>query len=649
MCGIFGSFGHFDSLQKNEYGRVGDNLYHRGPNDGGYEEGQGWALGFRRLSILDLSTRGHQPMSSYDRKHWLVFNGEIYNYIEIRNEMEQKGENFTSGSDTEVLLRLLMREGVKGINKLNGMFAFAYVNTDTREFIICRDRLGVKPLYYWPKNGELRFGSELKALLAWPKAERTLNTEALAEYLALNYLPSELCIFKGYAKLSPGTYLKGSIDYPDKASLTAYWHSDLNDEVGRSNLLEQEIDELEELLLDATRIRLRSDVPVGVFLSGGIDSGLIAVMTAKGLPANQPLALTVAFSEEKYNEADLARASAKHAGLPQQIVHQAPGSLDAIDELAWYFDEPFGDASALPTYMLCKAASAHATVFLSGDGGDEAFGGYRRYIEASRYKSIAGILGPFHCLIANALTALPSGSPLRYKLMKLSLPDAGYAATFDGIPNDPVIASFAGPALKDTQRQAGGSIWRRWGESKQRHLLTRQQTLDFSHYLPDDILVKMDRASMANSIEVRSPFLDYRIVEWAARLPRSVLTNGVQGKLPLRALATRLLPQNVQSATKRGFGVPLDDWFRQEKGVKFVQERLLSQRAKERGWWNLEFVQTMLDSHSNEPGKKNGGFFWRLLMLDAWARHYYDGDNPTDPPVKAISQRNVKTMPGDES
>jgi asparagine synthase (glutamine-hydrolysing) len=509
MCGIFGSFGHFDSLQKTDYGNIGDSLFHRGPNDGGYEKGQGWALGFRRLSILDLSPRGHQPMSSADRKHWIVFNGEIYNYIEIRKELEQRGERFSSGTDTEVLLRLLMRDGVTGLNKLNGMFAFAYVDIVSRKFLICRDRLGVKPLYYWLKNGELRFGSELKALLAWPKAERTLNTEALAEYLALNYLPSEQCIFKDYAKLSPGTYIKGSIEHPDKASLVTYWHSDLNDEVGRKNLSEQETDDFAELLLDATRIRLRSDVPVGVFLSGGIDSGLIAAMTAKCLPNNQPLALTVAFSEEEYNEATLAQGTAEHVGLPQQIIHQKAGSLDVIDELAWYFDEPFGDASALPTYMLCKAASAHATVFLSGDGGDESFGGYRRYTEARRYKNIAKIISPFHSLVGKALAALPVYSPLRYKLMKMSLPDAGYAATFDGIPSDPAIGSLAGPILRDYQQLAGGSIWRRWHESKQCHLLTRQQRLDFAHYLPDDILVKMDRASMANSIEVRSPFLSH--------------------------------------------------------------------------------------------------------------------------------------------
>jgi asparagine synthase (glutamine-hydrolysing) len=624
MCGFYGAIGRDAAKVREVQHLLSRLLAHRGPDDEGFEHGDGWALGFRRLSILDLSPAGHQPMSCAHRKHWLVLNGEIYNYVELRRELEKKGERFTGGSDTEVLLRLLMLEGTAALNKLNGMFAFAYVNTESRRFILARDRLGVKPLFLFRRNGALRFASELKTLLAWPDATREINTQALAEYLAVNYLPSELCIFKGYEKLGPAMYLAGSLDRPGEASPQRYWHLELNDALGAKAVSEQQLDELEALLHDATRIRLRSDVPVGVFLSGGIDSGLVATLAGRSA-ATKPLALTVAFGEEEYDESGLATQTALHAGLPQEVIRQSPGDLQMIDEIAWYYDEPFGDASALPTFMLCKAASAHATVFLSGDGGDEAFGGYRRYIEARRHSSLMKSIRFLRPLASTVAATLPVQSPLRYRLAKVALRDDGYAAAYDGIPNDPVLTSLAGPALGDTIREGGKSLWVRWNETGDAHLLTRQQRLDFSHYLPDDILVKVDRASMAHSIEVRSPFLDYRVVEWAARLPRSVMLNGERGKLPLRALAGRLLPANVERAEKRGFGVPLDEWFRNPEGRHFVEERLLSPRALERGWWTGSALKNIMVAHSAHRGRHFGGLLWRLLMLDAWARYYADG------------------------
>lgn len=623
MCGIFGTFGEGRTNNTASREILSRLLRHRGPDDAGFEQGDGWSLGFRRLSILDLSPAGHQPMASADRKHWIVLNGEIYNYVELRGELEKKGERFTSGTDTEVLLRLLMREGSGALNKLNGMLAFAYINTSTRSFILARDRLGVKPLYIFRKKGELRFASELKALLAWPDAPREIDPNALAEYLSLNYLPSEQCIFKGYEKLAPATFLVGSLDNPEEATPHRYWSLALNDECSGGAISHDELDEIEELFADATRIRLRSDVPVGVFLSGGIDSGIVATLAGKSA-STKPLALTVAFHEEEYDESALAAETARHAGLPQQIIRQSPGDLHLIDEIAWFFDEPFGDASALPTYMLCKAASAYATVFLSGDGGDEAFGGYRRYIESRRHAKLMRVLQPLRPIAAGIAATMSSYSPMRYKLAKMALPDDGFAAAYDGIPNDPILAKLAGPVLDGTIGGGGASLWRHWNESRKQHLLTRQQQLDYAHYLPDDILVKVDRASMAHSIEVRSPFLDYRLVERVARLPRSMMLNGEKGKLPLRKLAERLLPANVERAGKRGFGVPLDEWFRREEGKKFAADRLLSKPARDRGWWNADAVQQILARHDTVRGREFGGMLWRLLMLDAWARWYYD-------------------------
>jgi asparagine synthase (glutamine-hydrolysing) len=598
-------------------------LRHRGPDDEGFDDGIGWALGFRRLSILDLTPSGHQPMSTSDGLHWLVFNGEIYNYAELRHDLAKKGEIFRGTSDTEVLLRLLAREGVSALHRLNGMFAFAYVDVAAREFTIARDRLGIKPLFFYRGRRELRFASELKGLLVWPEAAREIDPAALVEYVALNYLPSEQCIFRGYCKLGPAQYVAGSIDAPDEAITRSYWNLELNDDPRIREIGVHELEELKELLTDATRIRLRSDVPVGVFLSGGIDSGLVGTLASQ-CSSTKPVALTVAFDQETHDETALAKQTADHAGLPHRIIYESAGGLPMIDEMAWYFDEPFGDPSALPTYTLCRAAAEHATVFLSGDGGDEAFGGYRRYIEARRYEDMAQVARPARWAMGVTAAALPRVSRLRYWLTKLALPDQGYAAAFDGLPNDPVLDIVAGEVIKSSLPAGGRSLWNRWHASRGRPLLARQQKLDFTHYLPDDVLVKVDRASMAHSIEVRSPFLDYRITEWAARLPRGVMLNATKGKLPLRSLASQCLPASVSRSRKRGFGIPVDQWFSQDTGKRFASERLLSRQSLNRRWWNARGVRTLLDAHSQQTGRRFGTMIWRLLMLDAWARIYVD-------------------------
>ena len=326
----------------------------------------------------------------------------------------------------------------------------------------------------------------------------------------------------------------------------------------------------------------------------------------------------------------MAKQTAAAASLPHRIIHQKSTGFAEIDQLAYYFDEPFGDCSAVPTFELCRAASEHATVFLSGDGGDEAFAGYRRYIETQRYKNLARLVRPLRSAIAVGAAGLSHASKLRYRLSKLAVADDGYAAGFDSPPSDPMLTALAGEKLIDCMPTAGRALWSRWRRSRTRGLLVRQQQLDFSLYLPDDILVKMDRASMAHSIEVRSPFLDYRVVEWAARLPRPVLLNRREGKRPLRRLASELLPGIVSTADKRGFGAPVDAWFREARGQAFANERLLSREARERGWWSGDEVRHMLDAHARGTGRQFGVLIWRLLMLDAWARVYVDSPRRLD-------------------
>lgn len=621
MCGICGWVGEGHADSRAATARMADLLRHRGPDDEGLEEGQGWGLGFRRLSILDLSPQGHQPMRSPDGRFVIVFNGEIYNYLELRSALERDGESFRSGSDTEVLLRLLAKHGANALSQLNGMFALAFIDTLERTFLIARDRLGVKPVYYTFHKGSLRFASELKALLAWPDASRDIDPSAVAEYMAFGYLSSETCIFSGYKKIPPGHLLQGSLDAPEKSVPRPYWHIALSDEEGNRSLKEQELEELEDLLKDAVRIRLRSDVPVGIFLSGGIDSGIVAALSAEA-SEKPPLALTVGFDEREADETSLAQATAGHVRLEHRVIMQNPGSLADIDRLAWFFDEPFGDPSALPTFAMCEAAKDLATVYLSGDGGDEAFGGYRRYIEGLRLQGLMDATGKAAWGVRTLARLLPATSLQHYRLLKLGLPDQGAAAAFDGLPHDPATRLVLHPSLRALTAQASVPLWKRWEASRGRQLTARQQHLDYGWYLPDDVLVKVDRASMANSVEVRSPFLDYRLVEWAARLPRSTLLNGHEGKLPLRALGRRLLPDAVNRGVKRGFGVPLDEWFRHRDGIDLVNERLLPQDRRQYGFWDGSGVQRILQEHRSRRGRSFGQLLWRMLMLDAWARHY---------------------------
>lgn len=629
MCGLCGYIDPWNRGGRDVLVRMADLLRHRGPDDAGVAQGEGWGLGFRRLAILDLSPNGHQPMSYGNGRFHLAFNGEIYNHVELRRDLEAEGERFRGGSDTEVLLRLLARRGEAALPLLNGMFAFALIDTERRTFLLARDRLGVKPLYYATGGGSLRFASEPKAMLAWPGERREIDDAAVARYLALGYLPGESAIFRGHAKLPPAHVLAGSLDDPSAARLRPYWDLSLSDDPTRRPLSPGETEELEHLLRDAVRIRLRSDVPVGVFLSGGLDSGLVAACAAD-VPGPRPLALTVGFAEGEANETDLAAATARHVGLDHRVVAQKPDGLDRLDELAWFFDEPFGDPSALPTFTLCEAAATVGRVFLSGDGGDEAFAGYRRYVEALRHRRVidaAQFVGPTLRRVAGLAPAL---SPLRARLAKLGLPDRGCAAAFDDLPADPALAAVAHPRLRPLLAEAAAPLWARWARSRGRATILRQQELDYRLYLPDDVLVKVDRASMAHSVEVRSPLLDIRLVEWAARLPRGALLDAHEGKLPLRALGRRLLPTAVERGAKRGFGVPLDAWLREAKGQALVRERLLGAHGTDLGHWDRRGVGRILDVHGSGAGRGFGVLLWRLLMLEAWTRQHAARTRPAE-------------------
>jgi asparagine synthase (glutamine-hydrolysing) len=624
MCGIFGWIGRPPDDPEALASSLSRLLRHRGPDDDGLATGPDWGLGFRRLAIIDLGVTGRQPMPTPDGCWQIAFNGEIYNYVELRKDLENRGEVFRGTSDTEVLLRLIALEGPGALQRLNGMFALAAIDLRTRTYLLARDRLGVKPLYLWRGPGHLRFASELKALLAWPGAPREIDPQAIAEYVAAGYLPGETVVFRGYEKVPPAHFIRGSLDDPERGVAEPYWRLDMSDDEGAGAISDRADEDLGELLGDAVRIRLRSDVPVGVFLSGGIDSGLVAAVTGDSGPTDRPIALTVGFPGED-DETSLARETAQSAGLEHLIVPQEAVGLHTVDRMAWFYDEPFGDPSALPTFALCEAASGYGKVFLAGDGGDEAFAGYRRHLQAHRLRWLGRIPELAATVLRESAGLMPPMSLLRHRVEKVSLPDQGFAAFFDHLPNDAILPLVLAPDIRGVVQDAGRPFWIRWGRTRRRPLLTRQLLLEYSLYLPDDILVKVDRASMAHSIEVRSPFLDHRLVEWAARLPRGVLLDQSGGKLPLRRLAAKRLPPAVARGKKRGFGAPVDRWFRESLGQDLVHERLLSRTARERGLWDPRGVELVNRAHLSERGRDFGSLLWHLLMLDAWARWYGSG------------------------
>ncbi len=620
MCGMFGEFGLRCLNDASAIARISQSIWHRGPDASGFAKGEGWMLGFRRLAILDLSAEGNQPMRSEDGQHILVFNGEVYNYLELRKELEAKGERFRSGTDTEVVLRLLMREGTTALTRLNGMFAFAYVDLQKRRYLLVRDRFGVKPLYMRLGGGTLRFASELRALLQWPDADRQIEPDAVIEYMALGYVPGDLCIFKGYTKLTPGHYIEGSLDRP---VLTAkrWWHLEIAPKDALAGQESALVEDLDALLADATALRMRSDVPVALLLSGGIDGGLVGSYMAQSGGAT--LGLVAGFNRADYDESDLARKTADHVGMRIAVMPLSDSHLADVDRVARAYDEPFGDPSALPMLHICEAARTHATVLLTGDGGDEAFGGYRRYTEIQKYRAIMALPNAVRRMIW-AAGGSRLGARQAYRLAKATLPGSLLGAVFDGLglARDPALARLI--HMPQDAADVVASVRHAWADTEHKDLLSRQRMFDYAHYLPDDVLVKVDRASMAHSTEARSPFLDYRVAEFAAKLPARLLLRDGQGKWMLRQLAKRRLPHEVAKGGKRGFAVPVGDWIRQPAGAAFVRERLTGPAANPFQSWRIDGVEALLTEHL--AGKRDyGDQFWRLLVLDSWLRQHGAG------------------------
>jgi asparagine synthase (glutamine-hydrolysing) len=623
MCGIAGFAGLTDSHPESgaDWRRVKamcDVMRHRGPDDEGVFVDAGIGLGMRRLSIIDLAT-GSQPMFNEDRSIAVVFNGEIYNYRELRKSLEAHGHRFRTSSDTETIVHGYEQWGCQLFPELRGMFGIAVWDARRRTLLVARDRAGIKPLYYVEAGGGLFFGSEPKCLLANPEVDRQIDPTALDHYLAYQYTPGDRAIFRGMRKLPPGHYLKlerGTL------SLHRYWA--LPVEAAFTGSEDEALCAIEHGLADAVRAHMTSDVPLGAFLSGGIDSSVVVALMTQ--IAHHPVkTFSIGFAEERYNELPHARRVAEYLGTDHHECVVQPDAVDILDQLIWHFDEPFGDPSAIPAWYVSQMARRHVTVVLSGDGGDELFGGYDRYLPHPRIASMDRLAPRVGQTLAGATwRMLPHGARGKNFLRHLARDARGRyldSVTFYHADERTALLSADLRAALE-----GWNAERHFEAPFDRfsHLPHPAQMMafDFETYLPEDCLVKVDRMSMAHSLECRVPLLDHHVVELAASLPPAFKITGGRRKHLLKRLAFRLLPRDIVDRPKQGFGLPIDLWFRGSLRELFG-DVLGAPEARQRGYFNAAFVDRLLDEHVSGT-RDHARRLWQLLVFELWHRQYVD-------------------------
>jgi len=621
MCGICGVLGRADASVLR---RMTETMVHRGPDDQGFHEAPGIALGVRRLSIIDVPG-GHQPITNEDGSVVVVFNGEIYNHHELRTRLERQGHRFRTRSDTEVLVHLYEEYGDALVHLLQGMFAFALWDAKRRRLLLARDRLGIKPLYYTEANGSFLFASEVKALLEHPDVHAAADLQALDLYLSFRYVPGPDTLFRGIKKLPPGHLLTVE---DGRVALRRYWELVLGDYQPGVNL-DEAVEEFGRLFRDTVRRHLISDVPVGMLLSGGLDSG--AVAAAMAAEQGRPIAtFTVGFDlPGSHNELAEARVVAQHLGTDHHELVLTPDAAELLPGLVRSLDEPVADPAVLPTYLICKFARQTVPVVLTGEGGDELLGGYPRYTWFARAKRLRQILPSW--VREGVLLPLGRVSPLsgRYKTALDNL-----LAERDDVSRhlhwiaglDPALKSeLLSPALRDAIRpnRSEAVLAPYLGKAATTtEVVHRLMALDMHTWLVDDVLTKMDKMSMAVSVEARVPFLDHRLVEFVASVPLAVkLRHGA--KTLLKRAAAPLLPPSTIRRRKHAFQIPLHQWVAGSlKG--FVRDTLLDQRARQRGWFDTTRLETLLGRNGKRP-QIDGQSVWTLLCLELWAREFLDG------------------------
>jgi asparagine synthase (glutamine-hydrolysing) len=592
-------------------------IFHRGPDDEGFFRDAQVVIGMRRLSIIDLAG-GHQPVHNEEGNLQCVFNGEIYNFRELRAELEAKGHQFYTHSDTEVIVHGFEEWGDAVFARLDGMFGIALWDLRTKTLYLARDRFGEKPLFYCEEKGRIVFASELKSLLPIPGFRIEIDPDAVRNYVAFGYVPSPGSIFRGVNKLLPGHFLV----YRDgKSSVHRYYSLELGPKLKLSEREAEE--ELARLLEEAVKSRLVSDVPFGAFLSGGLDSSVVVALMSRHL--SQPVrTFSIGFREPKFNELSDARRVAEHIGTEHHELVVEPDAVDLLQQLVWFLDEPFADASAVPTYLVAKLAREHVKMVLTGDGGDEGFGGYDRYLKFLDLERV----GAFKPAVATAAGVagnfLPGHSGYRLRRIAERLRQAFPESYLSGVAL--TRADVGEELLGDAVRPNGSGHYGGLAQAARGALglepLDRCIAIDFASYLPDDILVKLDRMAMANSLEGRSPLLAHKLIDFAVKLPRELRVQGRRGKHLLRRCAQRWLPPDVLEKPKQGFGIPLGQWFSGPlKGL--AADVIGSQSFRDRGLMRPAAAQRYLKGHLDGEADY-GELLWLILSLELWAKRFLD-------------------------
>ena len=623
MCGIAGRF-NYDPLRpvdRDVLEAMTDAVSHRGPDAAGYHIAPGVGLGHRRLSIIDLST-GDQPLANEDGTVWTVFNGEIYNFAEVRRELIAHGHQFRTGSDTEVIVHGYEQWGARCVEKFRGMFAFAVWDARARRLLLARDRVGVKPLYYAELPGKgIVFGSELKSLLEDPDVPREWRPDAIDAYLTLLYIPAPATIYRGIHKLEPGHVLlaeRGAFH------VSRYW--DLEFTGDGSDAREADyLEELDSLLRESVALRQIADVPLGAFLSGGIDSSAVAAYMVETSP-QAPVTISVGFDHAAYDELAHARRVAEHLGCDFHPRTVTPDIVTLLPKLAWHFDEPFADSSAVPTYYVSKAARELVTVALSGDGGDELWAGYTRHRVERFEQSARAALGPAAAVAGLLGRALPLSVKGARSLRHLAAsPDQAYAIKHAyGMFEPDAKARLYTPDFAASVRHADPfAIFRdAYARCASSDPLDRGLYVDVHTYMVDDILTKVDRMSMAVSLEAREPLLDHRLLEFAARVPSSLKLKDGRGKYLLRKALQRKVPPEILDRGKHGFEAPIGEWLRGPLAP--MADALLSDgRLRDRGVLDDAEVSRLWTEHRDGRADHRHRL-WQLMMLELWFRQFID-------------------------
>lgn len=652
MCGIAGAIwtDPQQALDRAALERMTSALAHRGPDDAGYyfaqyqtrepyEPAPGVALGHRRLSIIDLAC-GHQPLSNEDGTVWVVFNGEIYNYLALRRRLEGSGHVFRTQSDTETIVHLYEDEGVGCFEHLNGMFALAIYDQRQRKLILARDRAGKKPLVYRHEGSRLLFASELKSLLAAPNVPREIDAAALDEYLAYQYIPHPNTIFRGIHKLPPAHY---AVFQDGRLTVERYWQVAFETQLAWNE--RDALKRLQELLHDAVKIRLRSDVPLGAFLSGGIDSSIVCALAQNALrelSGERLKTFTIGFPVKEYDESGYAAEVASHLGTEHYSQQVQPDALGILPKLVYHYDEPFADSSAIATWRLAEMTREHVTVALCGDGGDELFAGYQRYRAVATGAAFDRLPALRNFLATRWWQRLPSGKrdrtllrrALRFSAALGKSPAQRYMDWISYFREDQRAELYTDDFIAQLpESDPFAFLARHWSAASKRDPVTTASLTDLVTYLPCDLMTKVDIATMAHGLEARSPLLDYRLIEFAASLPIELKYRWGQGKRLLRRAYADRLPRSVWQRAKMGFGVPLPEWFRNEL-YGMTRDVLLSSTALGRGFFRQEAITRLIDDHQARL-VDHGSRLWALLFFELWLQEWAPNASVASAPADA--------------